>query len=62
MKINQNLAAALLMGLASGEYRYRRGITDGNRTHMDRAPRGSTQEAERIAAAEAKRARRAKRK
>lgn len=66
MKMPHILAAALLMGLAapigSGrEIRFRRSIASGNRLHLDRAPRGSIEAADRIAAAEAKRARKLRR-
>lgn len=57
MKMNHNLAVALLMGLASGEFRNAPSCTSGNRLHRERAPAGSAEESERIAAADAKRAR-----
>jgi hypothetical protein len=59
MKINHNVAAALLMGLTSGALKWPRRITDSNRLHTDRAPPGSPESFERIAAAEAKRQRKA---
>ena len=59
VKINHNVAAALLMGLTDGSLRNAPAITSGNRLHTDRAPPGSPESFERIAAAEAKRARRA---
>jgi hypothetical protein len=59
MKINHNLAAALIMGLTSGAYQFPRGATSSNRVHTNRAPRGSAEEAVRLTAAEAKRARKA---
>lgn len=52
-----NVAAALLMVAASGSRFHRRQITDANRVHVNYAPTGSALEAERMAAAEAKRAR-----
>jgi hypothetical protein len=58
MKINHNLAAALLTSFAQG-WRRPPSITDGNRIHTERAPRGSALEAERIAAAERRRRQRA---
>lgn len=61
MKMNLNTAAALLAMLAAGDIIYPRGIASGNRVHTDRAPRGSVEERERIAAAETKRARKAAR-
>jgi hypothetical protein len=57
MKLDQNLAAVMLLGLTAGEFRMPRGMTDGNRLHMERAPRGSQAERDRMAAAEAKRQR-----
>ena len=59
MKMNQNVAAALLMGLAQGEFRFALRV---NTQGSDRAPRGSALETERLAAAEAKRARKAARR
>jgi hypothetical protein len=59
-RIDLNVATAMLLGLAAGELRIPR-ITDGNRMHTNRAPAGSVEAAERIAAAEAKRARKAAR-
>ena len=59
MKINHTLAAALLQGIASGTLRYPRNATSGNRLHTERARPGGTEEAERIAAAQARRERRA---
>ena len=56
LKAEANVMAAMLMGLVSGEFRMRT-ATDGNRIHRDRAPEGSPQAIERIAAAEAKRQR-----
>lgn len=61
MKIDHNVAAVLLLGLASGEFKFAPHITQGNRLHAERAPRGSAEEAERLAAAAAKRARKAAR-
>jgi hypothetical protein len=57
MKMNHNLATVILLGLASGEFSFPRGMASGNRLHTERAPRGSAEEADRIAAAAAKRAR-----
>jgi hypothetical protein len=62
MKIDHNVATVLLLGLAAGELRYPPTATSSNRLHTERAPRGSAAEAERMAAAEAKRARRASRR
>lgn len=62
MKMDMNVATVLLLGFASGEYCNPPSITSGNRLHQERAPRGSQQEAERMAAAQAKRERKAKRK
>jgi hypothetical protein len=59
--MDHNLAAVLLLGLASGEFKFARGIASGNRLHTERAPRGSAEEADRLAAAAAKRARKAAR-
>ena len=59
MKIDHNVAAAMIMGLTNGTLRNAPAITSGNRLHTDRAPPGSPESFERIAAAEAKRARRA---
>jgi len=59
MKIQHNVAAALLMGLAAGVLQFPRGMTSSNRLHTERARPGSAEEIERIAAAEAKRQRRA---
>ncbi len=56
MKMNQNVAAVLLMGFAQGEFRFPSRV---NTQCSDRAPRGSALESERLAAAEAKRARKA---
>jgi hypothetical protein len=61
MKINQNVAAVLLIGLASGEFTFPRGMASGNRLHTERARAGSVEEAARIAAAAAKRQRKAAR-
>jgi len=61
MKINHNVAAALLMGFTSGAFRNPSSAVSGNRLHTDRAQRGSPKEAERIAAAQTKRARKAAR-
>jgi hypothetical protein len=61
MKMDHNLVAAMLIGMAAGEYRFPSRITDRNRLHTERAPRGSAAEADRMAAAEAKRARKAAR-
>lgn len=66
MKMSHVVAAVILMGLAapigSGrELRFKRSITAGNRLHTGRAPRGSIEAAERIAAAEAKRTRKLRR-
>lgn len=61
MKINHNLAAALLMGITRGIFRNPPTITSGNRLHSERAPRGSPEAVERMAAAKAKRARKAAR-
>lgn len=55
---DQNIAAALIMGLTGGTLRFPT-ITDGNRIHTERAPAGSALEAERIAAAERRRRHRA---
>ena len=61
MKINHNVAAALIMGFTSGALKlWPRRITDSNRLHTERAPPGSPEAFERIAAAEAKRQRRAR--
>ena len=86
MRMDHNLAAVLLLGLAAGaapgvelgsrpeldvlninlrrkrtfavdRYQMPRGMTANNRLHTERAPRGSAEEADRIAAAAAKRAR-----
>lgn len=57
MRIDHNVAAALLMGLVTGELRMPPSITSGNRVHGERARKGSHEEAERLAAAEAKRQR-----
>lgn len=51
-----NVLAAILIGMAAGELRSPY-ITDDNRTHRDRARDGSPEANERIAAAQAKRAR-----
>lgn len=51
-----NVLAAMLMGMASGALRSPH-ITDDNRLHRDRARDGSPEANERIAAAQAKRAR-----
>lgn len=59
--MNHNLVAAMLIGMVSGEFRQPRRPTDKNRLHTERARRGSPEEADRIAAAEAKRARKAAR-
>lgn len=56
MKMNHNLAAALISMFNAG-FRRPRSITDGNRIHTDRARPGSVEALERIAAADAKRAR-----
>jgi hypothetical protein len=61
MKIDQNVAAVLLMGFADGTLRNPPSITSGNRIHIERARPGSPEEAERMAAAEAKRQRKLKR-
>ncbi len=55
MKINHNVAAVLLLGLASGEFKFPRGMASGNRLHTERAPLGSREEAARIAEGDAKR-------
>jgi hypothetical protein len=55
--MNHNLAAALLLELAWGEFKCTRGICSRNRLHSERAPAASAEEAQRIAAAEAKRVR-----
>lgn len=57
MKMNHNLAAALLTGITSGQFGYPRSCTSGNRIHTDRAPKGSAEAIARIAAADAKRQR-----
>lgn len=62
MKIDRTLAAALLIGLTSGAMQYPRHVTQNNRMHTDRAPRGSPQEAERILDAQLKRERKALRR
>ncbi len=59
MKMNHTLAAALLLGLGSGTLRNPQSITSGNRLHTERAPRGSSLEAQRIEAAERRRRHRA---
>ena len=56
MKIDHNVAAVLLLGLASGEFKFPRGMASGNRLHSERAPRGSAEEISRIAEGEAKHA------
>lgn len=56
MKINHTVAAVLLMGPASGEFKFPRGMVSGNRLHTERAPRGSAEEAARIAEGDARRA------
>lgn len=61
MKIDQNLAAALLMGFSSGAFRNPPAMTSRNRMHMERARPGSAEETERMASAAAKRARKAAR-
>lgn len=61
MKLDTTVAAAMLIGLTSGELRWPRHSAQGNRLHTDRARRGSPEERERLAAAEAKRARKAAR-
>jgi hypothetical protein len=61
MKIDHNVAAVILAGLASGEFRMPRSMAWLNRLHSERAPRGSAEEAARIAAAETKRVRKAAR-
>lgn len=55
MKIDHNVAAVLLMGLARGEFTFPRGMASGNRLHTDRARAGSVEETARIAEGEAKR-------
>lgn len=62
MKIDHTLAATLLIGLTNGSLQYPRHITQNNRMHTDRAPRGSPQEAERILDAQLKRERKALRR
>ena len=62
MKINHTVAAAILLGLTDGSLRTAPSIASGNRLHTERARPGSPEALERIAAAEARRARRAKRK
>lgn len=62
MKMNHTVAATILLGLTNGSLRVGPSITSRNRWHTDRAGFGSPESRERIAAAEAKRARRAKRK
>jgi hypothetical protein len=57
MKIDHNVAAVLLMGTL----RNPPSIISGNRIHTERARPGSPEEAERMAAAEAKRQRKLKR-
>lgn len=61
MKIDHNVAAVLLMGFASGAFRNPPTMTSRNRMHIDRARPGSAEETERMAAAAAKRARKAAR-
>ena len=55
MKIDHNVAAVLLMGLASSEFKFPRGMASGNRLHTERARAGSAEEAARIAEGDAKR-------
>lgn len=57
MKINHNLAAALILGLVSGAFKNSPSITSGNRIHTNRAPRGSASERDALERAAAKRAR-----
>lgn len=59
MKINLNVAASLLMLLATGNYKLPKSATSNNRWHIDRAPAGSALEADRKAVAAMKRAARA---
>lgn len=55
-ELPSSVVAAAIMGMASGHLR-RPNITDGNRIFRDRARDGSPEANERIAAAQAKRAR-----
>ena len=55
MKMDHNLAAVLLLGLVSGEFKFPRGAASGNRLHTERAHAGSAEEAARIAEGDAKR-------
>ena len=55
MKMDHNLAAALLIGLTAGEFKFPRGMASGNRLHTNRARAGSNEEAARIAEGDAKR-------
>jgi hypothetical protein len=56
MKMDHNLAAVMLLGLAAGEFRFPSRITDRNRLHTERARAGSAEELARITESEAKRA------
>lgn len=61
MKMNHTVAAAILLGLTDGSLLNPPSIAIRNRLHTERARPGSPEALERIAAAEAKRARRAAR-
>jgi hypothetical protein len=55
MKMDHNVAAAILLGLAAGTLQFPRGMASGNRLHTERARAGSAEELQRIADGEAKR-------
>lgn len=55
--MNHSVAAAMLMGLASGALTMPRSAVYGNRLHQERARHGSPEHLERLRAAAAKRAR-----
>lgn len=55
--MNHSVAAAMLMGLASGALTMPRSAMYGNRLHQERARQGSPEHFERLRAAAAKRAR-----
>lgn len=56
MKMDHNVAAAILIGLAAGQLQFPRGMASSNRLHTNRARAGSTEETARISEGEAKRA------
>lgn len=61
MKLDHTVATAMLLGLVQGTLRMPPAITDTNRHHRDRGRPGSPEAVERMAAAAAKRARKAAR-